>query len=132
MDKAFDKAESTMKTQVGNLSDKVKESIKGKIPVGEVANTGHSTGITLNYEDYLRIFLLMMNQQTKVERIQSLIQANMIQGGNESFRMEDSAVAVWADMECEIRYLFMTNAILPEGVKRQGRMRFMVHSALSY
>ena len=79
-----------------------------------------------------QIFLLMMNQQTKVERIQSLIQANMIQGGNESFRMEDSAVAVWADMECEIRYLFMTNAILPEGVKRQGRMRFMVHSALSY
>ena len=132
MDKAFDKAESTMKTQVGNLSDKVKESIKGKIPVGEVANTGHSTGITLNYEDYLRIFLLMMNQQTKVERIQSLIQANMIQGGNESFRMEESAVAVWADMECEIRYLFMTNAILPEGVKRQGRMRFEVHSALSY
>lgn len=132
MDKAFDKAENTMKSQVGNLSEKVKQSIEGKIPIGEVADTGHSTGITLDYEDYLRIFLLMMNQQTKVERVQSLIQANMIRGGDENFRMEDSAVAVWADMECEIRYLFMTNAILPEGVKRQGRMRFEVHSALSY
>ena len=46
--------------------------------------------------------------------------------------MEDSAVAVWADMQCEIRYLFLTDIILPEGVKRQGKMSFKVYSALSY
>ncbi len=132
MDKVFDKAESVIEEQAEKLSDKVKESIKGKIPINKTGNTGLSLGVTLNYEDYLRIFLLMMNQQKKVERIQSLIQANMIQGGYENFRMENSAVAVWADMECEIRYLFMTNAILPEGLKRQGRMQFEVHSALSY
>ncbi len=132
MDKAFDMAEDTLKVQANRLSNEIKESIKGKIPVGQVVNTGSSTGVKMDYEDYLRILLLMMNQQKKVERIQSLIQANMIQGGNTGFRMEDSAVAVWADMQCEIRYLFLTDIILPEGVKRQGKMSFKVYSALSY
>lgn len=134
MDTAFDKVSDEVETNLNGLSDEVKDRIKGKIPVGEVVDSGSSEGlgIKLNYQDYLRIFLLMMNQDTKVQRVQSLIQASMIHGGNENFRMESSAVAVWADMDCSIRYLFMTNAILPEDLKREGRMTFTVHGAASY
>ena len=130
--KVFDQIEKTSKEKIAQLSEKVKESIKGKIPVGEVVNTGEKSTVKMDYEDYLRVLLLMMNQQKKVERIQSLIQANMIHGGHSEFKMENSAVAIWADMECSIRYLFMTNAIFPKEMKREGRMTFSVHSAMSY
>ena len=132
MDTTFSKVEKTAKKQIDKFSDKIKESIKGKVPIGEVVNTGNSATVKLDYEDYLRFLLLMMSQKSKMERIQSLIQANMIHGGNKTFKMEDSSVAIWADMDCEIRYLFMSNAILPANVKRDGRMTFTVHSARSY
>ena len=133
IDLAFDKTETSMKNGINGLSTKVKEDIKknGLVP-GQVENGVENTKVTLNYGDYMRIFLLMMNQQTKVERIQSLIQANMRYGGSKEFKMEDSAVAVWADMECSIRYLFMTNAIVPKSMKKDGRLTFTVHSARAY
>lgn len=133
IDLAFDKTETSMKNGINGLSTKVKEDIKknGLAP-GQVENGVENTKVTLNYGDYMRIFLLMMNQQTKVERIQSLIQANMRYGGSKEFKMEDSAVAVWADMECSIRYLFMTNAIVPKSMKKDGRLTFTVHSARAY
>lgn len=136
VDTAFDKLGEETKNQINGLSQDLKDSIKGMIPIGEVSATGGPSAIRLDYEDYLRILLLMMNQRTKVERIQSLIQADMNHGVEQGaamiFKMEDSAAAIWADMDCEIRYLFMTDAILPEGVKQHGRMSFTVHGARSY
>lgn len=132
VDSAFDKVDTKLKNGLNKLSDKAMKKVEGMIPIGKVTDTGDESKIKLNYNDYLRILLLMMNQQTKVQRIQSYIQASMIHGGNKNFKMENSAVAIWADMDCSIRYLFMTNSILPEDVKRQGRMTFTVHSARSY
>lgn len=134
LDTTFDKLEGSLKENLTALGDEAKERVKGLIPVGEVVNSGSSAslGIELSYVDYMRIFLLMMNQEKKVQRIQSFIQASMIHGGNEGFKMEESAVAVWADMDCSIRYLFMTNSFLPDGLKRDGRMTFTVHGAVSY
>jgi len=132
LDTAFDQIQDGTDEAFKGLSEEIKESLKGNIPIGEVTSTGNTATVKLNYEDYLRILLLMMSQKNKMERVQSLIQANMIHGGNKTFKMEDSSVAIWADMECEIRYLFMSNAILPANVKRDGRMTFTVHSARSY
>lgn len=133
IDQAFDKVESSMKDGINSLSTSVKESIQenGLVPK-QIENGVENSKVTLNYGDYMRIFLLMMNQQTKVERIQSLIQANLRYGGSADFKMEDSAVAVWADMECSIRYLFMTNFIVPQSMKKEGRLTFTVHSARAY
>ena len=133
IDQAFDKVETSMKNGINGLSGDIKEKIQrnGLVP-SQVENGVENTKVTLDYGDYMRIFLLMMNQQTKVERVQSLIQANMRYGGSKDFKMEDSAVAVWADMECSIRYLFMTNSIVPKSMKKDGRLTFTVHSARAY
>ena len=145
LDQAFNEVSESI--NIDGMSDRVKDELKGKIGdcleasdimdgVDGLGSSGMAV-LDMTYGDYLRIFLLMMNQNTKVQRIQSLIQANMRygdrkNGGSGSFTMEESAVAIWADMDCEIRYLFMTNSILPDDVKRQGRMTFTVHSAASY
>lgn len=145
LDQAFTGMETALSEKFSQLGEEAKAQLKGKI--GEYLDAsqliGDKAGVDLtsaagqavldmSYGDYMRVFLLMMNQDKKVQRIQSLIQANMIHGGNEGFRMEDCAVSVWADMDCEIRYLFMENAVLPDKVRRNGRMSFTVHSAVSY
>lgn len=140
VDLAFDKVEEGLDTALKDLKktmgkkwDAYWEKVKDKFPLGQVVHTGEPAKLTLDYNDYLRILLIMMSQTTKIQRIQSLIQANMIYGTkNASFRMENCPVSIWAEMNCSIRYLFMTNAILPDGVKQEGRMRFTVHSARSY
>lgn len=147
LDQAFDEISSSVNFSA--WGKEAKAQIKGKIGdhlnvseiVGDKADVDLSGSgkafLNMSYEDYLRVFLLLMNQDTKIQRIQSLVQANMNygdrqSGGDGGFRMKDCAVAVWADMDCEIRYLFMTHAILPDSLKRQGHMTFTVHSAASY
>ena len=132
VDKAFDQVSNRIEEGLSSISKDLAEKLQKMIPVGKVVNTGGESAVKLSYTDYLQIFLLMMNQQKKVQRIQSLIQANMIHGGNSDFKMENCAVAVWADMDCSIRYLFMGDSILPQGVKRAGRLTFEVHSARAY
>ncbi len=132
VDRAFDTVSGEVKNKLNAVSQELAEELQKLIPVGKVVNTGGESAVKLSYTDYLQIFLLMMNQQKKVQRIQSLIQANMIHGGNSDFRMEKCAVAVWADMDCSIRYLFMGDPVFPQGVKRAGRLTFEVHSARAY
>lgn len=132
VDTAFDKVSGRIESELRKLGKDAAENIRKWLPVGKVVNTGEQSAVKLGYTDYLQIFLLMMSQEKKVQRIQSLIQANMIHGGNAGFKMEEAPAAIWADMDCSIRYLFMGNPILPQGVKREGRLVFKVHSARSY
>lgn len=132
VDRAFDTVSGEVQNKLNAVSENLAEELQKLIPAGKVVNTGGESAVKLCYTDYLQIFLLMMNQQKKVQRIQSLIQANMIHGGNSDFRMENCAVAVWADMDCSIRYLFMGDPVFPQGVKRAGRLTFEVHGARAY
>ena len=86
----------------------------------------------MNYMDYMRIFLLFMNNETKVQRIQSLIQANLRYGGQEKFSMEGSYVSVSAQLNGSIGYMMMGSAFLPAALKQDGRLQFNVYSNLSY
>ena len=67
-----------------------------------------------------------------MKRIQAVIQANLQVGGQEAFKMENAPVAVWADLECSMKYMFLSNGIVPENMKKDGRLRLKVISAQSY
>ncbi|MDD6035297.1 MAG: DUF5702 domain-containing protein [Lachnospiraceae bacterium] len=129
------KAVECVKNSVNSLSSTAKEGIKKNVakilPSGkEYEKPGSSVRMT--YNDYLFFYLFIMNSTEKIQRVQSLIQVNMRVGGHEDFSMEYSPVSIWSDLECGMRYLFLSNGIVPDSMKRDGRLRFKVISAQSY
>lgn len=88
--------------------------------------------IKLSYKDYMNIYLFLMNGDMKARRIQSIIQANMHAGGQDDFWMEGSPVTVWADLECSMKYMFLSDPIVPKDMRRDGRLRLKVISGQGY
>ena len=126
-------------TLTGEAAEKAAEALSNGLnkilPSGQVVNTGANDGdydITLNYMDYMRIFLLFAGNTTKVQRIQQLIQANLRYGGQDGFSMAGSYVSVASKLDGSTRFLFMSAAFLPMSMKRDGRMNFTVYSRMGY
>lgn len=116
-------------------SEALSDGLNKILPSGQVVNTGANDGdydITLNYMDYMRIFLLFADNKTKVQRIQQLVQANMRYGGQNGFAMAESYVSVASRLDGSTRFLFMSAAFLPMSMKRDGRMNFTVYSRMGY
>lgn len=142
----------TITTKLGNdAAETISEHLSKVIPVGQVQNTGgfdDSKTIKFSYTDYLWFFLVIMNQETKVQRIQEMIQVNMryyyVSQGKTSnpvgdFALERIPVAVWADLDYSIRLFFLSNGIVPEEFRvrdkdgnESGRLKQRVISAQSY
>lgn len=127
VDQTLDKAGKTATSFLTDYLDQM-------IPVGEVVNTGKTTDVNLmmGYQDYLYFFLFLTGNTKKVERIQSVLQANMRVGGREGYLMKNAPVSVWADMECSMKFLFLSNGLVPESMKQNNRLRIKVISAQSY
>ncbi len=124
------------KEYVNSAGDKAKEfiseNISSVVPVGKVAGGANAT-ITMNYQDYLYFFLFFMKQETKIARIQSVIQANLnMPDGEEVIKLNSMPVSVWADIECSMKYMFLSDSIIPKSLKKDGRLQFKVISARSY
>lgn len=138
--KAFKNTKKNVKnsinTKLTNMTDSMMDKFAEKLPIGQVVSGGSSEGeasIKFDYIDYMRVFLLFMDQTVKVQRIQQLIQANIRYGqGNTEFSLENCHTGVWADMKCSIKFLFMSEAVVPEQLKQNGRLQFTVHSAKTY
>ena len=116
-------------------SEALSNGLNKILPSGQVVNTGANDGdfdITLNYMDYMRIFLLFASNTTKVQRIQQLVQANLRYGGQRNFSMAGSYVSVASKLDGSTRFLFMSAAFLPMSMKRDGRMNFTVYSRMGY
>lgn len=137
------KTSKQMKEKVKTLSgeaaeavtDAVTESLAGLLPDGKVENGGSAVGkfdVKMDYMDYMRIFLLFMDNTTKVQRIQSLVQANLRCGKQEGFSMAGSFVTVSASMEGSVNYLMMGSGFLPASMQRDGRLKFKVYTNLGY
>ena len=151
---AKDKALAMVNQTVRNTSKKMQDGVKKLgaqaqeavtkavtstlakvLPEGQVQNTGSNTGkfdVKLDYMDYMRIFLLFMDNTTKVQRIQSLVQANLRYGKQEKFSMAGSFVTVSASMEGSMNYLMMGSGFLPASLQRDGRLKFKVYTNLGY
>lgn len=128
------------------LTNRVAEAVGGWIdrnatPLGDVVSDkgAHSKTPGLTYMDYMQIFLLLENQDKKVQRIQSLIQANIRYkepGGDTEtsgkFSMAESYGAVEATLNGSIKFLFMSEPIIPASMRQDGRLKLSAHSAVSY
>ena len=117
------------------MTKAVTSALAKVLPEGQVQNTGSNTGkfdVKMDYMDYMRIFLLFMDNTTKVQHIQSLVQANLRCGKQEDFSMEGSFVTVAASMEGSVNYLMMGSGFLPASMQRDGRLKFKVYTNLGY
>lgn len=137
-DEAIAKLSETYKEKKNALKDTV-VATAGNFPDPDIAhNTGSSAvedafKVELGYTDYLRILLLLENSEKKMKRVQQVIQINMIKGeGQSDFKMTNAYVNVWADATVSIKYLFMTEAIVPLDLRKDGRYQFQVHTNRSY
>ena len=134
-----EKIQDKVKAQGSEIKEKITEAsakaINKYIPMGTPdsgENEGEGFNVCLNYMDYMRIFLLFMGNTTKVQRIQSLIQANMRYGKQESFSMAGSYVNISAQLDGSINYLMVGSALMPADLRRDGRLNFTVYTNMSY
>ena len=93
--------------------------------------TGKDNKKGLNYEDYLRILLLMQNRKKQYFRTMDILQANMCANENENFRFKDSIAAIKVQTEYVANILFPT---LPPAGKmlRVHKGRYLFHYEQEY
>lgn len=120
-------------------AEKVGGFLKDKLPIGSPKSTEGATSlIGMTYMDYIQIFLLLQNQKTKVKHIQSLVQANLRYYGKnnknklETFSMAENYGAVEATLDGSIKFLFMSEPVIPVQFRQNGRLKISAHSAVSY
>ncbi|HEX2946518.1 MAG TPA: DUF5702 domain-containing protein [Clostridia bacterium] len=98
-----------------------------KLDIGLPAQTGPKTDKRLyfNYHDYLRLFLLTMNEDKKLDRIEDIIQLNI--GKNGGLRMRDSSTYIRVEAEVSMKYLFITRPFIRRELKTSdGRYLFKI------
>lgn len=136
-DKIKDKAKSISDDLVEKASELVTSAVSKYVVTGVVNATGsvsgssNSAALKMNYLDYMRIFLICRGNTKKVQRLQQLIQANLRYGGREDFSMGSAYINVSATMTGSIRFLLMSNALIPTSYS-DGRMHFTVSTTLGY
>jgi len=115
---------SKLKEEVDNAaingSDKLKEYIEksfGDSNTNTLSKGGSikASMTAMGYQDYLRLFLLMRGNNSKLSRIADLIQLNMrLESGNNDFMLEDCNTYIRLKATVSMSYLFMTSALLPK------------------
>ena len=99
-----------------------------KLDIGLPVAAGSKTDKRLyfNYHDYLRLFLLTMDENKKLDRLEDLIQLNL--GKSKSgFRMSESNTFVRVEAEVSMKYLFVTQPFVQREMKtNDGRYVFKV------
>lgn len=79
-----------------------------------------------NYYDYLRLFLLTMDENKKLNRVEDLIQLN-IGKSKSGFKMSGSNTYVRIEAEVSMKYLFITRPFVQRTLKtNDGRYMFKV------
>ena len=151
INKGITKAEENLKEKSKKMledygdqfTEWVNKGLEKYITVGNPENSGSSEGlkIEMNYLDYMRIFLMFYGNEVKVQRIQQLIQANIRYGSDkdrknisshQDFSMETAYINVYATMDTSIKFMFMSNLLLPESLRMDGRLKVSVYTDRSY
>lgn len=82
--------------------------------------------LAFNYHDYLRLLLLTVPEESKLSRIEDLIQMNL-QMENPDFKMSGCHTFIRVEAAVSMKYLFVTKAFMSAQVKTgDGRHRFKV------
>jgi hypothetical protein len=105
-----------------------------RLDIGVPSKDGPKTDKSLyfNYHDYLRLFLLTVGEDKKLNRIEDLIQLNIgkSKGSYDSFRMSDCHTYFRIEAEVSMKYLFITQPFVKKELKT-GDGRY-VHRVVLY
>lgn len=124
--------EGPIKANINKYATESKEKLKEYINSFDVKDSGSNSvynnvkasAISFNYEDYLRLLLLMTNRETKITRIQDLIQLQMIKmTGNEDFKLSECNTHIGVATEVSMKYFFMTQAFVKRELQTEERDR---------
>lgn len=99
-----------------------------RLDIGLAAEAGPKTDrhLYFDYHDYLRLFLLTIREDTKLDRVEDLIQLNIGKSIN-GFRMSQSHTYVRIEAEVSMKYLFITKPFIQKGLKTgDGRYIYKV------
>jgi uncharacterized protein YdeI (YjbR/CyaY-like superfamily) len=119
----FYKLKGEWKLQIG-----IESGIENKANEVNTINTINKTNEALcfNYYDYLRLFLLFVDEDKKLSRIQDLIQLDM-QQTEHNFAVVKSYAGLSIEAEISMNYLFINSAMMPIKMKTpDGRHSFKV------
>lgn len=127
-DKLKEEVNETAAKGAENLKKYLTTSLGGESGYGStMGNTVLSSMTALCYQDYLRLFLLMRSNNTKLLRIADLIQLNVRKESNDStFSLESCNTYIRLKSTVSMKYLFMTSAVIPEKMRFNANGRHKV------
>ncbi|MFP4697750.1 MAG: DUF5702 domain-containing protein [Eubacteriales bacterium] len=120
------------------LKDKIDTNVKSS--VSETIKTGDSKdesflgkyNITFSYEDYLRLFLLfVVNDTSKLYRTMDCIQMNKGIERGEDFSLENQIFAFNATVQVEMDYIFFDLGFMPDEAKDLGKTKHIINAKIS-
>lgn len=93
----------------------------------EGSGTGSSTGtnIKAGYSDYVRLILLLMPQDKKLNRIRTVINMNMRKANN-GFNIQNTYCNVYANVSVDMGFLLLSPDILNTSLSQPGKYHFDV------
>ncbi len=127
------KFSEALTTAANEGKEKVNELINS---IGNTSDTGvmktnlKASFLSMKYPDYLRLFLLFVNEDKKMERIADLIQLNMRAKSGDGFRMSECSTYMRVETKVSIKYLFLSQPFIPKKYKRDGKKRIQFDVAL--
>jgi len=129
--------EETINRKISDYAKESKEKLNkyidsfGKKDSTGVYNNAKASALSFNYEDYLRLLLLMTDRNEKITRIQDLIQLQMIKmTGNKDFKLSHCNTHVGVITKVSIKYFFMTQAFVKKELKTEEKDRHSLYIVL--
>lgn len=89
------------------------------------AGSPTSTNIKAGYSDYVRLMLLMMPQDTKLQRMGTIINMNMKKVNN-GFNIQNTYCNVYANVSVDMGFLLLSPDILNTSLSQPGKYHFDV------
>ena len=114
---------NVIRTQMDEWGISVGDS--GGVSSNGSAGSPTSTNIKAGYSDYVRLMLLMMRQDTKLQRMGTIINMNMKKVNNE-FNIENAYCNVYANVSADMGFLLLSPDILNTSLSQPGKYHFNV------
>jgi len=123
-----------IKEKMGSFIDNIGGKSKGSKLKNEDSNGGYTAKVNLKgsilrmgYTGYLRLFLLIMNPDKKIKRIQDLVQLNMEKETGKEFKLSDYNTYLRVEAVFSMKYLFLTSAFMPRTYKDRYKISHVVY-----
>lgn len=114
---------NVIRTQIDEWGISVGDS--GGVSSNGSAGSPTSTNIKAGYSDYVRLMLLMMKQDTKLQRMGTIINMNMKKVNNK-FNIENTYCNVYANVSVDMGFLLLSPDILNTSLSQPGKYHFDV------